>query len=207
MATIVTRVGKGSPLSFSEIDSNFTNLNSDILLSKIANFEIITANGTFTVPSETEKIEVIVVGGAGGTSAGGTTSFGALSASGGGAQITATGSNTAFAPLNLGGIGTGGTVNLRGQSGSVHQFYNPSASPVTNDISGAGGMTPYGLGRGSNNTASASIAAGQQYSVRGGAGGGVAVSVLTVTEGQTFTVVVGPGGGNGASDGMVIVRY
>lgn len=29
MATIVTRVGKGSPLSFTEVDDNFTNLNTD----------------------------------------------------------------------------------------------------------------------------------------------------------------------------------
>ena len=29
MATIVTRVGKGSPLSFIEADANFTNLNTD----------------------------------------------------------------------------------------------------------------------------------------------------------------------------------
>ena len=29
MATIVTRVGKGSPLSFTEVDANFTNLNTD----------------------------------------------------------------------------------------------------------------------------------------------------------------------------------
>jgi len=29
MATIVTRVGKGSPLSFVEVDANFTNLNTD----------------------------------------------------------------------------------------------------------------------------------------------------------------------------------
>ena len=29
MATITTRSGKGSPLSNSEVDANFTNLNSD----------------------------------------------------------------------------------------------------------------------------------------------------------------------------------
>ena len=29
MATIVTRSGKGSPLTNTEVDSNFTNLNSD----------------------------------------------------------------------------------------------------------------------------------------------------------------------------------
>lgn len=29
MATIVTRAGKGSPLTHAEVDANFTNLNSD----------------------------------------------------------------------------------------------------------------------------------------------------------------------------------
>lgn len=29
MATIVTRAGKGSPLTHNEVDSNFTNLNTD----------------------------------------------------------------------------------------------------------------------------------------------------------------------------------
>ena len=31
MTTIVTRAGKGSPLSWSEVDANFTNLNTDKL--------------------------------------------------------------------------------------------------------------------------------------------------------------------------------
>ena len=31
MATIVTRSGKGSPLTNTEVDSNFTNLNTDKL--------------------------------------------------------------------------------------------------------------------------------------------------------------------------------
>ena len=33
MATIVTRAGKGSPLTHTEVDANFTNLNDDKLES------------------------------------------------------------------------------------------------------------------------------------------------------------------------------
>lgn len=42
MATIITRAGKGSPLTNAEVDANFTNLNSD---------KLETAGGTLTGPT------------------------------------------------------------------------------------------------------------------------------------------------------------
>lgn len=47
MATIVTRAGKGSPLTNTELDANFTNLNSELgtKLTSITSSDIITALG------------------------------------------------------------------------------------------------------------------------------------------------------------------
>ena len=51
MATIVTRSGKGSALSHSEMDANFTNLNNDKLESSdIADLADKTATNTYTAP-------------------------------------------------------------------------------------------------------------------------------------------------------------
>jgi hypothetical protein len=49
MATIVTRSGKGSPLTNSEVDANFSNLNTDKVeasnnLSDLANVETARTN-------------------------------------------------------------------------------------------------------------------------------------------------------------------
>lgn len=44
MATIVTRAGKGSPLTHAEVDANFTNLNADVVPSgAVAHFAMNTA--------------------------------------------------------------------------------------------------------------------------------------------------------------------
>ena len=48
MSTIVTRSGKGSPLTHNEVDANFTNLNTDKYQSgDAATFTTLTANSTF----------------------------------------------------------------------------------------------------------------------------------------------------------------
>lgn len=48
MSTIVTRSGKGSPLTHNEVDANFTNLNTD---------KVETTNGSLTNPTVTNYIE------------------------------------------------------------------------------------------------------------------------------------------------------
>lgn len=59
MSTIVTRAGKGSPLSNTEVDDNFTNLNSDKMekssnLSDVSNAS--TARTNLDVPSNSESL-------------------------------------------------------------------------------------------------------------------------------------------------------
>ena len=49
MVTIVTRSGKGAPLTNQEVDDNFTNLNNDKLELKVTS---ITSAATITPPSE-----------------------------------------------------------------------------------------------------------------------------------------------------------
>ena len=48
MSTIVTRAGKGSPLTHTEVDNNFTNLNTDKLESSALNSGIDTHLNTGT---------------------------------------------------------------------------------------------------------------------------------------------------------------
>lgn len=48
MTTIVTRSGKGSPLTHNEVDANFTNLNTD---------KVESTNGALTNPTVTNYIE------------------------------------------------------------------------------------------------------------------------------------------------------
>jgi hypothetical protein len=53
MSTIVTRAGKGTPLTNTEVDSNFTNLNTDKIqvTGTPTNGQAVTWNGTAWVPS------------------------------------------------------------------------------------------------------------------------------------------------------------
>ena len=55
MATIVTRAGKGSPLTHVEVDANFTNLNTAKLESSNAGTsgQVLTSNGAGVTPSWT----------------------------------------------------------------------------------------------------------------------------------------------------------
>lgn len=53
MATIVTRAGKGSPLTHSEVDANFTNLNSDKYQSGDSpTFNAVTVTGTLALNAD-----------------------------------------------------------------------------------------------------------------------------------------------------------
>ena len=53
MATIVTRAGKGSPLTHNEVDANFTNLNSDKYQSGDSpTFNAVTVTGTLALNAD-----------------------------------------------------------------------------------------------------------------------------------------------------------
>jgi hypothetical protein len=178
-------------------------------LGGFSNIQVFTASGTFTVPAGITKVKATVVGGGGngglgsgsgatgggggGTAigiftvspssshavtvggAGGTSSFGSLcSATGGASGVT--GSTNAG---GLGGIGTGGQINIRGGTGS---------NTNNTSIGGEGAGSYLGGSSGSAEGAS-SARGGSQYG--GGAQGGNLNS---------------PSGGTGAS-GVVIVEW
>jgi len=76
MATIVTRSGKGSALTHTEMDANFNNLNT--AAGKVTH-TVFTSSGTWSKPSGCTRVKVTVVGG------GGCSASTSLNYSGGGA--------------------------------------------------------------------------------------------------------------------------
>lgn len=65
MATIVTRVGKGSPLTNTELDANFTNLNTELAgkqATLVSGTNIKTVNGQPLLGSG----DLTITGGSGG---------------------------------------------------------------------------------------------------------------------------------------------
>ena len=107
MSTIVTRAGKGSPLTHNEVDANFTNLNTDKVEKTSADITGGTINGTTigaTTPS-TGKFSTLE---ATGTSTLGTASAQFIQAEGGATAVllSAQGSGTNI-PLALQPKGTG----------------------------------------------------------------------------------------------------
>jgi len=58
MATIVTRSGKGSPLTNTEVDTNFTNLNNDKLETSAA-YSHPTGNGNNHIPSDGSSGQIL----------------------------------------------------------------------------------------------------------------------------------------------------
>lgn len=165
---------------------------------------------TWTVPDGVTEAEVIVAGAGGGTTVGGTSSFGSLmSATGGGQQISGVyGSTTNLAPaFNTAGVGVGGDVNLYGQVGTDSVNANLSGSTQTRLASATGGMTALGLGRGSNNAASETVSANGRIVARGGAGGGAAIGVVSVTPNDVITITIGASGGGDATAGLIIIKY
>jgi len=93
------------------------------------------------------------LGGAGGTaganagSTGGTSSFGshcsATGGTGGVGQSGVTPSNASMRPGGLGGVGTGGDINTKGQSG---EYSIVGGTGTSEGISGGGGSTMFGSG-------------------------------------------------------------
>jgi hypothetical protein len=171
------------------------------------NMTVFASPGTFTTPASTTQIKVTVVGGGGAGAGnnnggtGGTSSFGSLASATGG---------TGGAPLatTIGGVGSAGTLLVRGQSGLLGGASGGSS------MLGGGGLSP-------NTPVSGSP--GGQYGGGGGGGGGArsgagaggAIYVGPVTASTPYAVTVGAGGtrgpgpiggGDGAS-GVVIVEY
>ena len=142
--TIVTRAGKGSELTWTEGDDNFENLNAatlptggtagqvllknsgtnyDAIWSSITgggvDVQIFSTPGshTWTKPSNTQAVQVVIVGGGGGGGSGGV--GGAVSgAGGGGGGGGSSGGGAGGAGQFPGGGGGGGGGSYGGTSGA-----------------------------------------------------------------------------------------
>jgi hypothetical protein len=98
MSTIVTRAGKGSPLTNTEVDANFTNLNTDKL-------EINGALGTPSSATLTNATGLPIVGGTTGTLSAGRGGTGLTSPGTSGNVLTSNGTTwTSAAPTSGGGL-------------------------------------------------------------------------------------------------------
>jgi hypothetical protein len=162
--------------------------------------QVFTANGTFTIPTGITSLKVTVVGGggggasapgtsggAGGTSqvASGTQTITTISATGGGAGDTS--------GSQVGGIGSNGDLNIRGQSGFGS---NSFGAPGSASILGGGGRS--GDGTGFGGTGGSYGGGGGGWG--GGGGGGAAIKFLTgMTAGNTLAVTIGGAGTAGGA--------
>jgi hypothetical protein len=136
-----------------------------------------TAIEVITIP--TSPVPVTVGGGGGVSSAGGTSSFSTYCSATGGA---AGAPNSASA--TLGGIGSGGAFNIRGNGGNGNYVASTAPFGTATKTGGGGGSSTYGGGGGSGSNP------GQAGGVYGGGGAGG-----------------GPGAGGAGAAGIVIVEY
>jgi hypothetical protein len=115
MSTIVTRAGKGSALSFAEVDANFTNLNSDKIQSGNTVASLAITSATISGGTITGITDLAVADGGTGVSTltgivkgNGTSAFSAATA---GTDYLAPPSGTALLKANSGGALANATAN------------------------------------------------------------------------------------------------
>lgn len=61
MSTIVTRAGKGSPLTHTEVDNNFTNLNTD--KAEVSSLATVATSGAYSDLSGTPTLATVATSG------------------------------------------------------------------------------------------------------------------------------------------------
>lgn len=176
---------------------------SPTLAGSLIAYQIFTASGTYTKATNNPAfIIVYVVGGGGGSSSGaspvtgGTSSFGAFCSATGGYS----GSSAASRP---GGSGSGGDLNVTGQSGSA------GGGAAGQNILTVGGLGAFGLGYGNGANQSVTPGKSAPLSYTGGGGGGAMKRIAASSLASSETVTVGAGGtisgANTGTAGIVIV--
>ena len=197
MSTIVTRAGKGSPLTHVEVDANFTNLNTDKVEKTSADITGGTINGTTigATSATTGKFSTLE---ATGTSTLGTGSSQYIQAEGGATAVllSAQGSGTniplALQPKGTGAIQAQATTsttaggNVRGANAVDWQTSRIAASQVA---SGTYSVIGGGIGNTSNGTVT-TVAGGNSNSV-GGTYAGALSGISNTVSGFGAAVVTG----------------
>jgi hypothetical protein len=116
MSTIVTRSGKGSPLTHNEVDTNFTNLNTDKVEKTSADITGGTINGT-TIGATTPATGVFTT-----LTATGQTSLGGV-AGAEGLRVTTTASSVNWLQVQGSATGNGPRLVAQGTDGDVRINY------------------------------------------------------------------------------------
>ena len=152
-----------------------------------------TSNGTFTIPTGITSLKITVLGGGGGGNGGASNGSGggnSTVASGTQSITTLTGGGGASGAGGAGGgIGTNGTLNIKGGSGTGGGLAGGNSIFGAGGPGGASGGAYGGGGGGGGGVAGFGQAAG--------GAGGAAIKFLTgLTPGNTLSVTIG-GGGNG----------
>jgi hypothetical protein len=137
MSTIVTRAGKGSALSYVEVDSNFTNLNTDKIQSGNTVASLVITSATISGGTITGITDLTVADGGTGVSTltgivkgNGTSAFSAATA---GTDYVAPGTATAFTA----------TQTFSGTSSALAMVLNDAAETVTISATAATGTIAY----------------------------------------------------------------
>jgi hypothetical protein len=210
MSTIVTRAGKGSPLTHTEVDNNFTNLNTDKYQSgNNASFGTLSATGATTFSGTT------VISGS--TTANTFSSSGAT-ITGGSINSTAIGGTTAaagkFTTLEATGVTTvqAGTVSLPAitTTGDTNTgIFFPAADTIAFAEGGAEAMRIDSSGNllvGRTSSLFSNIRADfaitdTSTSISGGAGAAISIQNLSTTN-NTYSTIYFMNGGGGADSAI-----
>ena len=137
MSTIVTRAGKGSALSYTEVDNNFTNLNTDKIQSGNTVASLVITSATISGGAITGITDLAVADGGTGVSTltgvvkgNGTSAFSAATA---GTDYVAPGTATTFTA----------TQTFSGSSSALGMVLNDAAETVTISATAATGTIAY----------------------------------------------------------------
>jgi len=185
MSTIVTRSGKGSPLSHVEVDANFTNLNTD----KIQSGNTVAA---LTITSATVTDLAVT----------GITSFdGAQGTAGQVLTSAGTGNTPTWATVSGSISVTGGDLTLSGSTGTA--ITNATLATVNSNTGSFGSSSAIPVitvnGKGLITAVSTSTVSGGQYF---GSAATKAIAYNSNTIGENVTVTAG---NNGLSAGPITI--
>jgi len=213
-----------------DADGKLPAIDGSNLTGVVAGFKsirVFTSSGTYNKPTDITLIYVAVVGGGGGGAGsgvagsddggnGGTSSFGGfLSATGGaGADAVTNNSVPEGGKGGVGGTGSGGNINIKGQPGGYGHFrivggdmpagYGGSSTRGGGGRGGGGDTAPSNqdgenggnFGGGGGSAANLSVA-----TPGGGGGGGTAEELLSSPPSSTSVTVGSAGSGGGGGEG------